>query len=240
MARKGANRKQKRLSASRALFAMRKTSKWIISTKPGAHPKGNAVPLGFALRELLNYAGNAKEMKMLLNSGKVLVDGRRRKDPHFITGFMDTLSLSHIKVYYRMLLSSKGNLYVKPISAEEAEIKVCKIIGKSINHKKIQLNLYDSKNILVDEGSYHVGDSVVVQLPANTIKEALVLKKGAMVMLIGGKHRGRIGAVESITGTKLSYKRLSGTVFSTEKKYAFVIGSGKDNLALTIDKPLAP
>ena len=46
--------------------------------------------------------------------------------------------------------------------------------------------------------------------------------------------------IENISGSKLSYKRLSGTVFSTEKKYAFVIGSGKDNLAITIDTPLAP
>ena len=230
----------KRLYVSKSIVLSKKGLTFVTRPKPGQSSLTLGLSLAVLLRDFLKLANNMKEVKYILSTYEVLVDGRRRKDPHFITGFMDTLSLSHIKVYYRMLLSSKGNLYVKPISAEEAKIKVCKIIGKSINHKKIQLNLYDSKNILVDKGSYHVGDSVVVQLPANTIKETLVLKKGAMVMLIGGKHRGRIGAVESITGTKLSYKRLSGTVFSTEKKYAFVIGSGKDNLALTIDKPLAP
>src|SRR3989338_555938 len=95
----------KRLYVSKSIVLRRKGLTFVTRPKPGQSSLNLGLSLAVLLRDFLKLANNMKEVKYILTTHEVLVDGRRRKDPHFITGFMDTLSLSHIKVYYRMLLS---------------------------------------------------------------------------------------------------------------------------------------
>ncbi len=118
------------------------------------------------------------------------------------------------------------------IKPEEAKIKPCKIIGKKIIKKqKLQLNLYDGKNILTKEKAGNVGDTIIIEIPSQKIKEVLKLEKNALVYLTGGGHTGEIGIVDEIKGRRITYKR-DKDKFETLKKYAFVIGKDKPLIQL--------
>ena len=89
---------------------------------------------------------------------------------------------------------------------------------------KVQLNLYDGKNVTVDKDDYKVGDSVIFSLNDKKISKHLKLHKKAAVFLTGGRHIGQTGHVEDIVKDKIIYKDAKGELAETSKQYAFVIG----------------
>ena len=208
----------------------RKRIKWVTRPLPGPHSIDSGLPLNVLLRDTLKLARTAKEVKNILNNQEILIDGVRRKEPKFIVGLMDTVAIPKIKKYFRILFNKKGNIIAFEIKPDEAKVKPCKIKCSTVIKKgKFQLNLYDGKNILTKDKSYKVGDTAVIELPSQKIKEFLKLEKGATVYLTGGKHIGETGIVEDIKENRLVYKRGEDT-FETLKNYAFVIGKGKITL----------
>ena len=122
-----------------------------------------------------------------------------------------------------MIFDSKGRLKMKEIGEEESKIKIGKIVGKTVMSRgKIQFNLHDGKNILNGEKG-KVGDSLVLELPDNKIKQVLELKKEAYVYLLKGKHAGNHGVLQSIEGNKIVYQKGKEKI-ETLKDYALVIG----------------
>ena len=222
-----------RLAMPRSWKIKRKERKWVTRPLPGPHSFKLGMPLNVLLRDVLGYAGTAKEVKLILNNQEILVDGIRRKEPKFIVGLMDVFSIPKIKKQFRVLFDKKGHIIALAIKPEEAKIKPCKIIGKTVVKKgKLQLNLYDGKNILTEDKAAKVEDSVILEIPSQKIKELLKLEKGAVVYLTGGKYMGETGIIKEITGNKIIYKR-GEDVFETLKEYAFVIGKGKPMIQLS-------
>ena len=62
-----------------------------MSAGPHSYKKG--IPVLLILRNLLKVAKNKKEVQALLNSGKIFIDGKIRKDVGFPIGLMDIISL---------------------------------------------------------------------------------------------------------------------------------------------------
>jgi len=220
-----------RLAAPRHWPIKRHGLKWITKLRPGAHSSSLGMPLNIVLRDLLGYAKTNKEVKTILNTQEVLVDSKRRKDSRFNVGLMDSLSLLKTKEYFRVLFDKKGKIALIPIKENESRIKPCKIIGKRFVKGKMQINLYDGKNILVEKGDYKIGDSVLVELPVLKIKEVLPIAKGSTVYLVGGRHVGEVGLLKEIKGNNIVVKT-EKTEFETLKKYGFVVG--KEKPAITI------
>lgn len=220
-----------RLAMPKTWKIAKKTNKWIILPNPGAHPRNMGFPLTLILRDMLGYAKTAKETRAILRNQEVLVDGIRRKDTHFIVGVMDVIEIPAVKKYFRVLISTKGHLALFETDAADAKIKPCKVKGKSQLGKKIQLNLYDGKNIIVDKSEQKVGDSVLLEIPSKKIKETLKLEKGSNIFLLGGSNIGKTGIVEDIKGKKIVFK-LGEESAETLKKYAFVIGKGKSAIKI--------
>lgn len=205
----------------------RKANKFIVKPRPGAHAQKFGLPLNIVLKDL-GYAQTSRDVSNLLRSKEVLVDGKKRNDPRFIIGLMDVLSLPEIKKHYRVILNKKGKLVVKEIDEKESQIKISKILGKSVVRKgKIQFNLHDGKNILTEEKA-KVGDSLVLELPKIKIKQVLEFKKGAHIFLLKGKYIGSQGVLLEIEGNKIIYQKGEEKV-ETHKDYALVIG-GKEPL----------
>ena len=93
--------------------------------------------------------------------------------------------------------------------------------------KDIQINLSDGKNItLKKKEACKVGDSVLISLPKQEVKEVIKLEKGSLIFLIGGKQSGRIAKVEEIKDNLMKCKT-KNDVFETSKRYAYVIGKEK-------------
>jgi len=221
----------KRLVTPKSWTILKKEEKFVVRPRPGAHPAALSMPISLLLKTI-GYASTTKEAKKILNTKEVLVDGKRVKEHKFPVGLMDIISIKDTKDLFRVVFDLKGRLKIISIDKDEAQLKVSRIKGKTILKKgKMQLNLSDNKNILVDKGDYKVGDSLLITVPFQEIKQHLKFEKGALIYLIGGKHKGHKGTVESIEGNKLIYTEAKKKHESL-KKYAFVIGKTKEAIKI--------
>lgn len=222
----------KRLAAPKTWQIMRKESKFITKPVPGPHSLEAGIPLSALLKEFLNYDASMREIKKILNFNDIKIDGKIVKNSRFPIGIFDLIEISNINTYLRVILNRKGKIELVKINKEEASLKPCKIIGKTMVKGKLQLNLYDGKNILVDDNSYKVGDTVLLSLPEQKITKHLKLSKKSTIALTGGKHIGELGIVEDIIEDKIIYKNMNGDLVETSKKYAFVVGDIKSSITL--------
>lgn len=225
----------KRLAIPRTWTINRKENTFTVRPSPGPHSFELSLPLGVILRDFVKYARTIREAKKILNHNEVLVDGKRKKDHRLPVGLFDVLSFADIKKDFRILLDQKGRLVVKEISASEAKLKPCRIIGKKMLSKKLQVNLHDGKNILADDKfKGKVGDTVLVTLPENKIKELLELKKDSFVYVIYGKRSGDSGLLKEVQENNAVYLRDNQEI-KTLKRYLFVLGDKKSKIDIKND-----
>lgn len=215
----------KRLAALKTWNVKRKGLKFITRLLPGPHSLETGIPISILLKEVLNHANTTKEVKKILNTNQIKIDGKVRKDSRFPVGIFDAIEFANTSEYFRVILNTKGKIDLIKIKKEEALLKPCKIIGKTIVKGKLQLNLFDGKNILVDNNHYKVGDTLLLSLADRKISKHFELDKKSTILLTGGKHIGEIGNVENIVEDKIIYKNSKGDLIETSKKYAFVVGS---------------
>lgn len=229
----------KRLNAPKSWKIERKASKFIARPNPGAHPMELSMPLSTLFKEKLSYADTTREVKLLMRSSEVLVDGRRRFDYRFPLGLMDVLSIPKLNEHYRMLLNTHGSLYLMKVPKDESALKLCRIDGKTVlKGGKLQLNLSGGRSLLLEKAPYKVGDTLLLELPEQKVKGHFPMEEGAAIYLIGGSHVGTLGILTEIR-TKIVNFSQGGSkdeTFTTSRKYAFVVGKGKPALSL-IDKP---
>ena len=220
----------KRLCMPKTWELKRKGIKFVVKSNPGPHSLKLSIPITLIFRDLLGYAANLREVKHILFNNNVLIDGVRRKDYRFPVGIFDTVAVKETKEFFRVIFDRRKLVLLK-IGEKDANLKPCKIVGKIKLGKKMQLNLYDGRNLTVEKDDYKVGDTIVLELPKNNIKQHLKFEKGNLIYLIGGKHVGLSGTIQDMIGSKVKYKNSEG-VFETLKKYAFVIGKDKPLMAI--------
>lgn len=210
----------------------RKSNKFIMRTMPGAHSLETSMPLGLIIRELTPYANTLKEVKKILYDRKVKVNNVIKTNPRFSVGFMDVISFEGIDKHYRMVFNKHNKFQLLNIDSKEAKIKPYKIIGKTIIKKgKIQLNLFDGTNILVDKDVYKVGDTLVLD-HEKKIKNHIKFEKGALIYILMGNKTSTIGKLETIKRFKDLQPinivlKTDKDLIETRKEYAFVIGKDK-------------
>ena len=219
----------KRFSAPNTWRIERKVKKWAIRPSPGPHPVWRSLPLAVVVRDYLNLADNAREAKKIIAARKILVDGKARRDYKFPCGLMDVISIPEMEEYYRVMLDSKGRLRLVKILEEEAQWKLCRIENKKmVRGGKLQLNLHDGRNMIVENNEYKTGDALKISVPNQEIIDKILLKKGYLALIIGGMHAGEIAEIDEIKVTmspKPNIIKLKN--FSTIKPYVFPIGKDK-------------
>jgi small subunit ribosomal protein S4e len=216
----------KRLAAPKTWAIKRKESKWIKKPNPGAHSTDMGLTLSTLIISVLKIAQTSKEATRMLYHKEMFIDMKPRKDLGFITGLFDTISFPKIQKNYRVIINGKKKLDVIEIDEKESNFKLTRIRGKKLIGGKTQLNCSDSRNILVDKDEYKIGDSLLIDLPGQNIKQHIKLEKGNMIILTGGKHMGDFGKLEGIEGENIICKSSKGT-YQTLKKYAFIVGKDK-------------
>lgn len=215
----------KAYAAPKSWHVRRKVNKWIMRPQAGKHPMKRAMPIGLLVR-LLGLAKTAREAKQIVNAGHVFVDGKRASDVHTAVGFMDVVKVGS-EALVRVLIDKKGRLVFLPAEKGEDLKKVCRVVRKqSIPGGKVQLTLSDGRNILKEKSEEAVGDSLVLELPSQKVLERIALEKGAVAMLMGGRHIGNVGTIERVDGNKITCKGENGS-FETLRQFAFVVGKGK-------------
>ncbi|MCD6481245.1 MAG: 30S ribosomal protein S4e [Thermoplasmata archaeon] len=219
----------KRLKAPRTWRIERKVAKWTVKPSPGPHPSKQSVPLLLIVRDFIKLADRAKEAKKIITSREIYVDGKARRDYKFPCGLMDVISIPKINEHYRVLFDTRGVLRTVKIDEERAKWKLCRIEDKTmVKGGKIQLNLHDGRNILVEEDTYKTGDVLKISLPEQEILDVIPLEAGNLAMITGGSHRGEIAEIEGVEITRNpmpNVVKLKG--FSTIKPYVFPVGKDK-------------
>ena len=233
MALHGNRRHIKRIAKSRMLAISKKDEVWLKKSAPGAHKKDESIPLMVLLRDILKIAATSKEAKMILQKGDVLIDGKVRKASDYAVGLMDIVSFPKINKHYQIFVV-RGML--KPIEtpAEDAKTKSCRILNKTLlKGNKVQLNLHDGKNILIEkeEDQFRVGDTIRLTVPNWKIDQYIKLEKGATCYIFKGKHSGDIATLEEIKelpgGFPSDAKLKKGDKeLITRKDYLFAVAKG--------------
>ena len=126
---------------------------------------------------------------------------------------------------FRILLNSKGKLFLKKLNSKETSTKLCKIVSKTIlKGGKLQLGFHDGRTIIVDNKDAKVNDTVVFKLPEFKVDSYLKLEKNANVYLTGGSNVGNIGTVENVSDSVTV--KIDNHVLVTGKENVFVLGKG--------------
>lgn len=217
----------KRVAAPRSWPIAKKTSKWVAKPSPGPHSEEYGMPLIIVLRDMLHLADKAKEIRQILHEGKVLVDGKVRKDHRFPVGLFDVISITELNANYRVMIGQDGKFKLVPIA--DAGMKLLKIVNKTmVPGGKIQLGFHDGTTMLASN-DYHTKDSLVLKVPEKSIDQHLKYEVGSMAFVIDGKHAGTLGKIKDIrvikstTPNRVTISTPQGD-FDTVEKYVIVVG----------------
>ena len=233
---------QKRMTTPGSWRIAKKTNTYVTKTAPGPHDK-TAMPIVVWLRDHMGFALTMREAKQILNQKAVLVNGRPAKDTKLGIGIFDVISIPRVGKHYRIMMNPAGYFTSQEISAEEANVRLCKIQDKTIvPGGKVQLNLLYGANVLADN-SYKPMDTIVLTLNEKTeggegaaqerftIVEHYPFAVGNYAIVIGGRHAGMIGKIVEIQKTHSSVPNrviledeAGQCRFDTIQDYVFTIG----------------
>ena len=227
MGRKGKTARLKRKPAPRFWPIHRKEDPWVVKPSSGPHSLQNCLSMTLVLRDMLGVAETRREAQIELHQGKVLVDGKIRKDD-FPVGLMDVISIADANKYYRILPSHKG-LFLSPISKEETGFKLCRVEDKTTVSGGVQLNLHDGSNLLVKvadpknpkEDIYRTFDVLKLNLLSKEIAGCMQLKEGNFVVITGGKNIGVKGKIVEIEKAEAKKRRNALVVVEDEQGNRF-------------------
>jgi small subunit ribosomal protein S4e len=177
----------------------KKANKFVVTPSPGPHPKYNSIPMLIVLRDVLDYANTAAEVKKILSRGEVLVDKKVVRQAKHPIGLMDVIEFPTINKQFRAVAGHKG-LELQEIPKKDSSKKLCSIKGKTvIKGGKYKLGLHDGRCIIVGkENKYKPGDSVLIELPTQKILNHWQMKPGVPGMIVAGKNSGVTGKVKDV------------------------------------------
>lgn len=151
---------------------------------------------------------------------------------------MDVIAIPKIKKYFRIMPAEKG-LELVEIEESEADKKICRIKNKTpVKKGKLQLNLHDGKNLLVDKDVYKTGDSLLLKLPEQKILEHIKLEKGSLGLIIRGKNSGKLVKIKEVITTRSREPNkiiceLGNAEMAVIKDYVFVVGKKEPVIKLS-------
>ena len=204
------SKKLKRQMAPTFWGINRKEKRFVITVKPGSHPKNNSIPTAVLLRDTLKKVKTLREAKSSIYGGKVKVDGIIQKSLHHSIGLMDVIELEGITDIYR-LVPKDGHILI-PIKIDTAEKskKLVKVRSKTTNKGgKIQLGFHDGRTIITDVNA-SIDDTCLIQTPEQKILDVIKFEKNSQIIIIKGINAGRVGVIKEIKqGTFTLPKRIT-------------------------------
>jgi len=188
----------------------RKDKRFVITVRPGSHPKNNSIPSAVLLRDTLNIVNTLREAKSSIYGGKVKVDGVIQKSLHHSIGLMDVVELENASDIYRLVPKNGHTLFPIKINENEKSKKLVRVKSKtSISGGRTQLGFHDGRTVITDT-SVNVGDTCLLQIPEQKILDVIKFEKNSQVIIIKGTNAGRVGTINEIKeGTFTLPKRIS-------------------------------
>ena len=204
------SKKLKRQMAPMFWRINRKDKRFVITVRPGSHPKNNSIPSAVLLRDTLNHVNTLREAKSSIYGGKVKIDGVIQKSLHHSIGLMDVIELEGTDYIYRLVPKNGQILVPIKINKNEKSKKLVKVKSKTtIRGGKIQLGFHDGRSIITDTDA-NVNDVCLLQIPEQKIIDVIKFEKNSQVVITRGTNAGRIGTINEIkAGTFTLPRRIS-------------------------------
>ena len=180
MGSKGNNRHIKRLAAPRYLHVERKVHAYVIKPNAGRHTLDSSIAIATVLREKLDVASNRREVKRILKSGNVEVNGKPIREERYPLGFGDVIHFKPSNELYSIGVGNRGAVKIEKLEGKEP-VHVFKVIGKYVSKgNKEMIRLYNGTVIPSAKG-VSVNDSV--HLKEGRVQDVLKLFSRGFTLL---------------------------------------------------------
>ncbi|HEY6283258.1 MAG TPA: 30S ribosomal protein S4e [Nitrososphaerales archaeon] len=242
MGKKGGRNRMKRLAAPRSWDISRKAERFVFKPLPGPHPIESSYPLGVVIRDLASLAKLSRELKFMMKTGRVLVDGRQRKTSSFPVGLFNVVSVPLEGVEYRLVPSPKG-LALAKVGDDEAKTKLCSVHTKTkTKGGHIQYGLHDGRSVVDDALGLSPGDSVLIEVPSQKVLGHAKLAKGSLGLVLTGDRAGQLGRIEDVKQGTISREKMvkislpSGDA-EIPSRLVFPVGADRPLITVGVSKP---
>lgn len=159
----------------------------------------SAVPVVIAVREMLNLAMTAKEVKQMVHEKMLKINGKIVRD---INQPIPIFSVFHADKNYIATIKPTGRFEFEQTSETN---RLVKVIGKTaVRGGATQYNLHEGTNI-VSKDKINVGDSLLIDFD-NKIKKHIAIEKGKKIFVISGSNIGKNGSILKVDGRSVSVK----------------------------------
>ncbi|KAE8697691.1 40S ribosomal protein S4 [Hibiscus syriacus] len=229
---RGLKKHLKRLNAPRHWMLDKLGGAFAPKPSSGPHKSRECLPLILILRNRLKYALTYREVIAILMQRHVMVDGKVRTDKTYPAGFMDVVSIPKTNEDFRLLYDTKGRFRLHAITGDETKFKLCKVRSVQFGQKGIPyLNTYDGRTIRYPDPLVKANDTIKLDLESNKIVDFIKFDVGNVVMVTGGRNRGRVGVIKNREKHKGSFETIhvqdvAGHEFATRLGNVFTIGKG--------------
>lgn len=188
---------QTRAQASKKLPIPRKGTQYVARSLSNLR---DSVPVVIAVRDMLNLAKTAKEVRHMIKEKSLKINGREVKD---YRDAIKLFNLFHADKTYILSLTPQGKFTLDPTNQKD---RPCKVIGKKVlNKKQTQINLQDGTNIISNDNKIKTQDTVYIDAEGK-IKKHLEFSHGKDCLIIKGKLLGHKGKIEKIENGKAVIK----------------------------------
>ncbi|KAL4282353.1 hypothetical protein GQ457_03G016700 [Hibiscus cannabinus] len=229
---RGLKKHLKRLNAPRHWMLDKLGGAFAPKPSSGPHKSRECLPLILILRNRLKYALTYREVIAILMQRHVMVDGKVRIDKTYPAGFMDVVSIPKTNEDFRLLYDTKGRFRLHAITGDETKFKLCKVRSVQFGQKGIPyINTYDGRTIRYPDPLIKANDTIKLDLESNKIVDFIKFDVGNVVMVTGGRNRGRVGVIKNREKHKGSFETIhvqdsAGHEFATRLGNVFTIGKG--------------
>ncbi|KAK9127350.1 hypothetical protein Syun_016147 [Stephania yunnanensis] len=229
---RGLKKHMKRLNAPKHWMLDKLGGAFAPKPSSGPHKSRECLPLILILRNRLKYALTYREVISILMQRHVLVDGKVRTDKTYPAGFMDVVSIPKTNENFRLLYDTKGRFRLHSIRDDEAKFKLCKVRSVQFGQKGIPyINTYDGRTIRYPDPLIKANDTIKIDLDSHKITDFIKFDVGNVVMVTGGRNRGRVGIIKNREKHKGSFETVhiqdsTGHEFATRLGNVFTIGKG--------------
>ncbi len=169
-----------------------------------------------AVRDILKLARTLREVKYLIHSKLLKLNGR------YVRDYRESIKLFNIleadKTYMLTILPT-GRFSLEEV--KDKEKRPCKVINKKIlNGNKLQINLHDGTN-LSSKDKIEIGDTVYINKEGKIVSH-VKLEKGKNAFITNGKYKGLKGKIESIEDNKVSISLSGKSVLLTKSQIILI------------------
>lgn len=181
---------RKRQAVSTRVPIPRKGTAYVV--RPSSH-LDSSIPVLLAVRDMLQLAKTAKDVKHIIKTGAIKINGKDVTDLHASIRLFNILQADKS---YKLSLLKTGKFHFEELTGK-SDNRIVKIVGKKVLSKsKIQYHFHDGTNALISDNSLSVGDSIKISFDGKLVSH-IPFKKGSNCFISSGKYSGYSGKIVS-------------------------------------------